>query len=144
MTLGVVRETTPGERRVALIPKAVPGLLRLGANVVVESGAGEGALLPDELYTEARATFCGPRRSKPEFTPSTRTNRSGLRLSQPYPGRRRGSSDMGVSDHQVPLALPTPTPDDGLEDVEHLLVRGQRPQVIGYNAFQCVGAGAHR
>ncbi len=80
MTLGVVRETTPGERRVALIPKAVSGLLRLGANAVVESGAGEGALLPDELYTEAGATFCGPRRSKPEFTPSTRTNRSGLRL----------------------------------------------------------------
>ena len=44
-TLGVARETIPGERRVALIPKAIPGLLGLGANVVVESGAGEGALL---------------------------------------------------------------------------------------------------
>jgi H+-translocating NAD(P) transhydrogenase subunit alpha len=55
ITLGVVRETTPGERRVALIPKAIPGLLKLGAHVVVESGAGEGALLPDELYTEAGA-----------------------------------------------------------------------------------------
>jgi H+-translocating NAD(P) transhydrogenase subunit alpha len=55
-TVGVVRESADGERRVALVPKAVPGLLKLGAQVVVEPGAGEGALLPDELYADAGAT----------------------------------------------------------------------------------------
>ena len=31
-----------------------------------------------------------------------------------------------------------------LQDVEHLLVRGQRPQIVGHHAFQLVGGGAHR
>ena len=38
-------------------PKAVASLVNSGVAVVVESGAGEGALLPDELYTEAGATI---------------------------------------------------------------------------------------
>ena len=56
-TIGVVRESGEGERRVALVPKAVAGLVAKGLNVVVEPGAGEGALLPDDLYTEAGATI---------------------------------------------------------------------------------------
>ena len=56
-TIGVVRESAPGERRVALVPKAVAGLTARGLDVVVESGAGEQALLPDELYSDAGATI---------------------------------------------------------------------------------------
>ncbi|MBV8350340.1 MAG: Re/Si-specific NAD(P)(+) transhydrogenase subunit alpha [Mycolicibacterium sp.] len=56
-TVGVVRESGEGERRVALVPKAVAGLVSKGLTVVVEPGAGMGALLPDELYTEAGATL---------------------------------------------------------------------------------------
>jgi len=56
-TIGVVRECGEGERRVALVPKAVAGLVSKGLAVVVESGAGMGALLPDELYTKAGATI---------------------------------------------------------------------------------------
>jgi NAD(P) transhydrogenase subunit alpha len=56
-TVGVVRESADGERRVALVPKAVAGLTGRGVSVVVESGAGEQALLPDELYTAAGATI---------------------------------------------------------------------------------------
>ena len=37
------------------MPKAVSGLVAKGLEVVVEPGAGEGALLPDKLYTEAGA-----------------------------------------------------------------------------------------
>src|SRR6202790_1589902 len=55
--IGVVRESADGERRVALVPKAVGALATRGLAVVVESGAGEGALLPDDLYTEAGATI---------------------------------------------------------------------------------------
>jgi NAD(P) transhydrogenase subunit alpha len=56
-TIGVVRESADGERRVALVPKAVSGLTAKGLAVIVESGAGTGALLPDELYREAGATI---------------------------------------------------------------------------------------
>ncbi|GFG73874.1 NAD(P) transhydrogenase subunit alpha [Mycobacterium botniense] len=56
-TIGVVAEAGPEERRVALVPKAVPALVSSGVAVVVESGAGARALLPDELYTRAGATI---------------------------------------------------------------------------------------
>ena len=39
--VGVVRESGSGERRVALVPKAVASLVNSGVAVVVESGAGE-------------------------------------------------------------------------------------------------------
>ncbi|NGX10245.1 MULTISPECIES: Re/Si-specific NAD(P)(+) transhydrogenase subunit alpha [Mycobacteriaceae] len=56
VTIGVVRESGEDERRVALVPKSIAGLIGKGVNIVIESGAGERALLPDELYTEAGAT----------------------------------------------------------------------------------------
>ncbi|MFD9665806.1 NAD(P)(+) transhydrogenase (Re/Si-specific) subunit alpha, partial [Rhodococcus sp. NPDC059968] len=49
-TVGVVGESDDGERRVALVPKVVASLIAKGVDVVVESGAGLGALIPDELY----------------------------------------------------------------------------------------------
>lgn len=55
--LGVVRESNAGERRVALVPKIIPTLLKQGIEVVVESGAGLGALIPDSAYTDAGATI---------------------------------------------------------------------------------------
>lgn len=58
--MGVVRETNDGERRVALIPKVVGKLVGNGLAVVVESGAGLGALIPDEAYIEAGATIGDP------------------------------------------------------------------------------------
>ena len=58
--VGVPRETGAGERRVALVPKVVEKLTRRGLRVVVESGAGLGALVPDELYTAAGATIGDP------------------------------------------------------------------------------------
>ena len=56
-SVGVVAESGSDERRVALVPKAVSSLVNSGVSVVVESGAGERALLPDALYTEAGATI---------------------------------------------------------------------------------------
>jgi NAD(P) transhydrogenase subunit alpha len=45
---------------VALVPKIVDRLVGKGLEVVVESGAGLGALLPDELYVEAGARIGDP------------------------------------------------------------------------------------
>ncbi|PXY27193.1 Re/Si-specific NAD(P)(+) transhydrogenase subunit alpha [Prauserella muralis] len=55
LTVGVVKETRPGERRVALVPKLVERLTKRGLQVVVEPGAGLRAQLADELYEEAGA-----------------------------------------------------------------------------------------
>ncbi|GAC67049.1 Re/Si-specific NAD(P)(+) transhydrogenase subunit alpha [Gordonia soli] len=60
MSVGVVRETADGERRVALVPKVVASLVSKGVDVVVESGAGLGALIPDDEYTAAGATIGDP------------------------------------------------------------------------------------
>lgn len=58
--MGVVRETNDGERRVALVPKVVEKLARMGVDVIVEAGAGLGALIPDDAYTQAGATIGDP------------------------------------------------------------------------------------
>jgi len=50
VTIGVPRETFPGERRVALIPRACDVLGKLGASIVVEQSAGVEAGFPDEQY----------------------------------------------------------------------------------------------
>lgn len=55
MVIGVPREVLPGEDRVALIPASVPALIKSGAEVVVERGAGVAAGCPDEAYTAAGA-----------------------------------------------------------------------------------------
>ncbi|MFL5855916.1 MAG: NAD(P) transhydrogenase subunit alpha, partial [Solirubrobacteraceae bacterium] len=60
MRIGVPKETAAGERRVALVPEVVRKLTAKDHEVVVEAGAAEGALLPDEQYTEAGATIGDP------------------------------------------------------------------------------------
>jgi proton-translocating NAD(P)+ transhydrogenase subunit alpha len=55
MKVAVVKESAPGERRVALVPEAVPRLRQAGVEVLVESGAGDEAWFPDSAYLEAGA-----------------------------------------------------------------------------------------
>jgi len=57
MKIGVARETAAGERRVALVPEALGKLQAAGIEVIVESGAGIGALIPDGAFTEAGASI---------------------------------------------------------------------------------------
>ncbi|MEU6238473.1 Re/Si-specific NAD(P)(+) transhydrogenase subunit alpha [Kitasatospora sp. NPDC047058] len=53
--VGVVAESAAGETRVAATPSTVRGLLKLGYEVVVDSGAGEASGFTDEAYTGAGA-----------------------------------------------------------------------------------------
>src|SRR5216684_5498213 len=55
MKVAVVKETG-SERRVALVPEAVAKLRSAGHEVLVQTGAGAGAFLPDESYSDAGAT----------------------------------------------------------------------------------------
>src|SRR5438094_730910 len=57
MRIGVVRETAPGERRVALVPETVGRLAKAGNELIVERGSGEAASFPDRMYTEAGASI---------------------------------------------------------------------------------------
>ena len=57
MKIGVARETAPGERRVALVPEALGKLAAAGLEILVEAGAGVGALIPDSAFTDAGATI---------------------------------------------------------------------------------------
>jgi NAD(P) transhydrogenase subunit alpha len=66
--IGVPKETAEGERRVALVPEAVRKLRGAAGEgdtpqneVIVERGAGAGALIPDAQYEEAGAKLAdGP------------------------------------------------------------------------------------
>ncbi len=55
MRIGVPKETTEGERRVAMVPEVVRKLTGQDHQVLVEHGAGGGALIPDDAFTEAGA-----------------------------------------------------------------------------------------
>lgn len=55
LTVGVLRETQPGERRVALTPETVGRLQKAGFEAVVERGAGESAFIPDAEFEAAGA-----------------------------------------------------------------------------------------
>ncbi len=57
MKAAVVKETARGERRVALVPEAISRLRPAGIDVLVESGAGDGAWLPDAAYADAGASI---------------------------------------------------------------------------------------
>lgn len=57
MLIGIPKETTPGETRVALIPDSVARLVKAGVTVQVEHGAGLRAGFRDDAYTAAGATL---------------------------------------------------------------------------------------
>src|SRR3989304_9741429 len=61
MIVGVLLETHPEERRVALVPTVVPSLTKLGIRTLVERGAGENAGFDDTAYEEQGAGIVSDR-----------------------------------------------------------------------------------
>jgi H+-translocating NAD(P) transhydrogenase subunit alpha len=57
MKIGVPRERIPGETRVATTPDVVKKFVGLGLEVVIETGAGDGASLTDAEYQQAGAVI---------------------------------------------------------------------------------------
>jgi NAD(P) transhydrogenase subunit alpha len=55
MKLGIIKEKTPHEKRVALTPDVVEAYIKLGLSIEIEAGAGVEAGFADELYTKAGA-----------------------------------------------------------------------------------------
>jgi len=58
-TIAVIRERRAGETRVAATPDTVRKFIAMGAEVLVETGAGAGASYPDAAYAEAGARVVG-------------------------------------------------------------------------------------
>ncbi len=61
MIVGVVKETFPGEARVALVPVGVQQLTRAKLEVLVEAGAGTAAGYDDAAFLEKGATLAADR-----------------------------------------------------------------------------------
>jgi len=61
MIVGIVKETFPGEARVALVPVGVQQLSRAGVEVLVEPGAGIAAGYGDDAYVDKGAELAADR-----------------------------------------------------------------------------------
>ncbi len=61
MRIAIPKETHPGENRIPITPNDAKKLVRLGAEVVIESGMGTGSGFTDEEFTEAGASVSADR-----------------------------------------------------------------------------------
>ena len=61
MKVAVLKERRADERRVAASPETVKKMRALGLDVVVETGAGAGAAIPDQAFQDAGAVLAGDR-----------------------------------------------------------------------------------
>jgi NAD(P) transhydrogenase subunit alpha len=61
LQIAILRELSPGEKRVALLPDAVRGLVSKGLEVVVEAGSGAAAGASDEDHRQAGASVVSDR-----------------------------------------------------------------------------------
>jgi len=61
LLLAILKESAPGETRVALLPENLKALRPQGIAVMVEAGAGVAAGASDEAYVEAGATITADR-----------------------------------------------------------------------------------
>ncbi len=61
MIIGIPKESFPGERRVAMVPAAVPSLTKAGFEVAIEAGAGVSAGYLDKDYVDKGAKVLGSR-----------------------------------------------------------------------------------
>ena len=62
MRIAVMKENHPGERRVPLIPATAEKLVKLGAELVIETGLGQSCRFEDADYEKAGATVSASRR----------------------------------------------------------------------------------
>jgi H+-translocating NAD(P) transhydrogenase subunit alpha len=61
VNIAVLKETQPHERRVALMPSVVPKLIKLGAKLHMQAGAGNAVKLADAAYKDV--TFIADRKA---------------------------------------------------------------------------------
>ena len=58
MRLVIPKESLSGERRTSATPETVKKMIRLGADVAIESGAGAAVGFSDDVYAELGQNYC--------------------------------------------------------------------------------------
>src|SRR5262245_52071504 len=54
--IAVLKETRPNERRVAMVPQVADKLVKLGADIHIQTGAGTAVKLADSAFKNAKFT----------------------------------------------------------------------------------------
>src|SRR5437762_341650 len=54
INISIIKETRPGEKRVAMVPSVASRLSRLGSTLSMETSAGVAATFADKAYTDTR------------------------------------------------------------------------------------------
>lgn len=96
MKLLVVKESRPGEKRVALTPSGVTKAQSLGYEVAVQAGAGEGAGHSDEAYVESGAQIVS--------LASRGGDNSAITTTSSQPGSSAGFAEARVIASVMPIA----------------------------------------
>ena len=106
VVVGVIRETSERERRVALTPMVVPALAKSGVQVVVEMGAGKGAGYPDDAYRDKGAEVVEARDQVLASRVIARVQAVAGAADKSAAGQRLYSADSVVIGLCSPLAAP--------------------------------------
>ena len=150
MKVSVVKETAPGERRVALVPEAVVKLRTAGLEVLVESGAGDGAWFTDDNYAEAGASVVSRAdalaadvvlmvgRPDAATVSALRSGQAVVGLLAPLtdPDLTRSLADAGVtaiSMDMIPRTLPRAQPMDALSSQAN--IAGYKAALVAATEF---------
>jgi len=149
--VAVAKETAPGERRVALVPEAMAKLRAAGVEVLVETGAGDGAWLSDDVFTEAGATIVSRDELREAADVIVMVGRpddgmiAGLRSGQAVLGmlapladpefarRLAATGATAISLDLIPRTLPRAQPMDALTSQAN--IAGYKAAVVAAGAF---------
>lgn len=99
LSIGVLKETLPGERRVAITPKVIDVLTKAGAEVLIETGAGLDSGFPDKDYTAKGAKIASSAAAVADAAQILLT----VRVPEPAGLVKKGQIVIGLAD---PLSDP--------------------------------------
>ncbi len=111
MKVAVLKETFPGERRVALVPANVPTLVKAGVQVLVQAGAGADAGFADDAYVAKGAEVAADRSQAMSADALLQVRSLGANLKNgrdDLPSMRAGQIVIGMCD---PLGAPQAVQD---------------------------------
>src|SRR5215831_15812238 len=129
MKVAVLKETAPGERRVALVPEMVGRLKGAGLDVLVESGAGEAAWFDDAAYAEADATIV----SRPELVSAADIILTVTRPDQALAAALAAKGVTAVSLDGIPRTLSKTQPMDALSSQAN--IAGYKAALVAATTF---------
>ena len=150
MKVSVVKETAPGERRVALVPEAVVKLRTAGLEILVESGSGDGAWHTDDSYAEAGASVVSRSEALAADVVLTVSKPDPAAVSALRPGQLvigllapltdpdltaalAAAGVTAVSMDMIPRTLPRAQPMDALSSQAN--IAGYKAALLGANAY---------